>query len=343
LKDYAFRLLLFYLEKINQQNMIKKITKIDKKIGQMILISAVCLFVFGPASVFAEEMSPLDPSELGQDVAVGTPVEDIISSVSSGGLETNSDIRKIQADINDQAPEIFVSSEESQPIPEPAVGFNPETMQSLEEKGGLSSKPEIDSSTPTAFNLAVKFFERVVFKKDVEFSSRPTFDQGLEISGAPAFDKDTAGYAIIKKGNQSVEIKFENEYDSPPIITATLSLQQYKDAEVRAVAEDLLLVSDVKYIVTNATKKGFEIMMDRKADSDIPFSWHALAVNKPKTYKKKGSTPDSQEFQAASGGVSSQAEIQSDIPPLDSGPAAVQQSETSSILGGTGEPPALNQ
>ena len=67
-----------------------------------------------------------------------------------------------------------------------------------------------------------------------------------------------------------------------------LSLQQYKDPDVRAVAEDLLLISDVKYIITNVSKKGFEIMMDHKADSDIPFSWHALAVNDPSPRRRKG-------------------------------------------------------
>ena len=90
-----------------------------------------------------------------------------------------------------------------------------------------------------------------------------------------------------KEDNQSVMVEFDKGYDAPPIVTATLSLQQYKDPDVRAVAEDLLLVSDVKYIITNVSKKSFEIMMDHKADSDIPFSWHALAVNDPTTSKKR--------------------------------------------------------
>jgi len=50
----------------------------------------------------------------------------------------------------------------------------------------------------------------------------------------------------------------------------------------------LLLISDVRYIITNVSKKSFQIMMDRKADSDIPFSWHALAVNDAATAKKQG-------------------------------------------------------
>lgn len=309
--------------------MTQKITKIDKKIRKICLVLAICFLACGNFSVFAQEIVPVNPSSLGPDMAIGTPVEEIVSAVSSGGLEASGDIEKLQTDIDNQASEISVSLPESQTNPQPATNFNPGTIQSLEEKGGLSSKPEINADAPTVFNLAVKFFERVVFKKDVEFSSRPVFDQGLEISGFPTFDKDTAGYAIIKKGNQSVAVEFENDYDSPPIITATLSLQQYKNSEMRAVAEDLLLVSDVKYIVTNTTKKGFEIMMDRKADSDIPFSWHALAVNKPKIYKKKGSLPDGQGRRFSLEDATSQTESPASAP-LDAGPAAVGQSEISS-------------
>lgn len=314
--------------------MTQKTTNIDRKIRKLFFVSAVCFFAFGALSVSAEEVLPENSDVAGPDITVETPVEEIISAVSSGGLATRGDMQKVKEDIDDQATEIPVFPEESQPIPEPEVSFDPETMQTLEEKGGLSSKPEIKDDTPTVFNLAVKFFERVVFKKDVEFSSRPTFDQGLEISGSPTFDKDTAGYAIIKKGNQSVAVEFDDEYDLPPVITATLSLQQYRDDELRAAAEDLLLISDVKYIVTNATKKGFEIMMDRKADSDVPFSWHALAVKKPKTSKKKGGTPDSQ-GKSVPNEDPSQSEAQSGDAPLETGPAAVQQSESSASFGGT--------
>ena len=67
-------------------------------------------------------------------------------------------------------------------------------------------------------------------------------------------------------------------------MNANLSLGQIDNPEVKAAAEDLLLVSDVKYIITNVTTKGFEIKMDHSADSDIPFSWQAVAVRDPKTF-----------------------------------------------------------
>jgi hypothetical protein len=314
--------------------MIQKTDSNEKNITITFIFLSLCILFLGAAPAFSQELTPVIVNSIGLEMPVGTPVEEIISAVSSGGLATSADIDQLKSDAEaEQAPETLVSSEQSLPDPAPAIGFNPDSIQQLEQQGGLSSSPQVEADAPTAFKLAVKFFERAVFKKDVEFASRPKFDEGLEISGVPTFDKDTAGYAIIKKGNQSVAIEFETEYNSPPIITATLSLQQYKNVEVRAAAEDLLLISDVKYIVTNVSKKGFEIMMDRVADSDIPLSWHALSVDKPKTYKKEGSSLDENKSAAEStSGASSQSGNPSKVT-RDAGPAAVEQSERSSSLG----------
>jgi hypothetical protein len=280
--------------------------------------------------VFAQDLPMVDAGSVNEDAILGTPVEEIISAVDAGGLSANQSLASLKPDSVEQDPEISVSPDQGHSDPNPAV-FSPDSLKMLESQGGLSSAPQVNSESPTVFNLAVKFFEKVVFKKDVEFANRPKFDKGLDISGTPTFNEDTAGFAIIKKGNQSVAIDFDQKYDSPPVITATLSLQQYKDPEVRAAAEDLLLVSDVRYIVTNVSKKGFEIMMDGQAFSDIPFSWHALAVNNPKTFKNSGGSSKSGTASGSDSGNTSAAASPSDSGNNSgSGPAAVNQSETSS-------------
>lgn len=254
-------------------------------------IGIFALFIAAELSVNAQEMIPVVADSVGTDTTLGTPVDEIISAASSGGLSGVQDFSALKPDAKDQSLENSISSDPENPGAElPASKFNSDSLKDLELKGGLSSDPQINADTPTIFNLAVKFFEKAVFKKDVEFAGRPIFDDGLDISGKTTFDKDTAGFAIIKEGNQSVMVEFDKGYDSSPIVTASLSLQQYKDSDVRALAENLLFITDVKYIITNVSKKGFEIMMDKKADSEIPFSWHALAVSDPTTSKKKGET-----------------------------------------------------
>jgi hypothetical protein len=264
----------------------KKLAEI-KNAGEYILVISFFLLFFQISSAIAENFPSINPESVGANMIVGTPVDEIIAAVNGGGLSTDQDLSVLKPDVAEQTPEISDASSENSPEPEPAK-FNPDSLKYLESQGGLSSSPQIDTENPTAFKLAVKFFERVVFKKDVEFANRPKFEEGMDISGTPTFDKDTAGFAIIKKGNQSVAVDFDHEYESPPVVTATLSLQNYKNPELKAAAEDLLLISDVKYIITSVSKKGFQIMMNEEAFSDIPFSWHALAVDKPKTSKKAG-------------------------------------------------------
>jgi hypothetical protein len=268
--------------------MIQKKYAKDRNIKNFLLIMGSVSLVLTMASpAGAQELLPVGASSVGVDTTPGTPIEEIISAAGSGGLSGAQNFSALKPDTKEQTFESSISSESPPPAPE-SSGFTSDSLKNLESQGGLSSDPQIGADTPTVFNLAVKFFEKAVFKKDVEFAARPRFDAGLDISGTPTFNKDTAGYAIIKKGNQSVAVDFEEAYNSPPVVTATLSLQQYKDSDVRAVAEDLLLLSDVKYIITDVSKKSFEIKMDHKADSDIPFSWHALSVNDPTTSKKKG-------------------------------------------------------
>ncbi|HUD08890.1 MAG TPA: hypothetical protein VMQ48_02235 [Candidatus Saccharimonadales bacterium] len=296
------------------------------------IVGFLFLIFMAASSAGAQELTPVSVNSVGVNETLGTPVDEMISAATSGGLSGAQNISALKQDAKKPASESSIASDPSsdpQPTP-PTPAFSSDSLKDLESQGGLSSAPEISSAdTPAVFNLAVKFFEQVVFKKDVEFASRPMFDKGLDISGQPTFNKDTAGYAIIGKGNQSVEVDFDQAYDSPPVVTATLSLQQYKDPDVRAVAEDLLLVSDVKYIITNVSKKSFEIMMDHKADSDIPFSWHALAVNDPATANKKGEKLKSKignDLGPGNGGTAV---------PAAAGPAAVSQSNTSQAAGNT--------
>lgn len=271
---------------------IKRFFGSGSGLGKCILAVLFLFLSFHVSAVSrGQELPPVVPENIGENAEAGTPFDEFVSAAQNGGLSTRANLEEMKSDFEDQSQTLEASPVigEQLPSPEPQ-GLNPDSLKLLESRGGITSDPQMNADDQTIFKLAVKFFEQVVFKSDTEFAKRPKFDDGMEISGTPTFDKDTAGYAIIKKGNQSVAVDFDAKYDDPPVVTASLFVQPYKDSEVRAAAEDLLLISDVKYVVTNVTEKGFEIMMDRIADSDIPFSWHALAVHNPKTFKKKGDT-----------------------------------------------------
>ena len=102
---------------------------------------------------------------------------------------------------------------------------------------------------------AVTFKEETIFAKTASFFGDIVFQGKALFKRAPTFSKDTAGYALIKEGDKKVSVRFEHAYASPPIVNATLSLQSADESEVRTAKEQLLLLSDVSYIITDAVRR----------------------------------------------------------------------------------------
>ncbi len=80
----------------------------------------------------------------------------------------------------------------------------------------------------------------------------------------------------IYKNATSTDIVFDKEYLVDPIVNATITVG---DDEVLA---DKILESNVRFIITNKTKKGFTIKLASPAD--IPFSWTAFVVKDAHTF-----------------------------------------------------------
>jgi hypothetical protein len=172
-----------------------------------------------------------------------------------------------------------------------------------------------------------------------------SFQSDVEFFGLPYFNKDTAGFALIKQGVDSVDVAFTQEYLDQPIVSATISFEQAADLS-NITDEDTLnilrndaisaaqgfLGNGVNYVVTNKSKRGFTIVLNKPAPSDIRFSWIALAV-------KQATTFSSIDAPAASAPSSP-----SNLPPDNSPPA---DSGSGSGGGGTGDsttppPPAAD-
>jgi hypothetical protein len=158
-------------------------------------------------------------------------------------------------------------------LSEKSGGLETAAIKDAESDGGLIVGGTAQFNGLAIFNKVAQFFDKVIFGKEVEFA------------GGVLFNQDTAGYALVQEGSDSVRISFEKEYAAVPVINASLSLQQIQDEEVRKAAEELLLVSDVKFIITNVTAKGFEIRTSQNALSDIPFAWQAMAVKDAKIFE----------------------------------------------------------
>ena len=132
------------------------------------------------------------------------------------------------------------------------------------------------------------FFGQVIFHSDVNFQGRPTFNS------------DTAGTAVIEKGDTSVSVTFDKEYESLPIVNTSISLtfdsKNKTQAEIKAQddLEQRVLNGDIRYIITKKTTRGFTIKLNQATVQDLEFSWSAVAVKNGKTTMSDGTVTGEQ-------------------------------------------------
>jgi hypothetical protein len=155
-----------------------------------------------------------------------------------------------------------------------ATGLDVASIKDSKNSGALAFDSLATFKGGAIFQALTEFFDKVTFQGEVQFNS------------------DTAGYAIVKEKEKTVSVAFEHEYSNVPIVNVTLSLQNIDDQELRDATEELILSSDVKYMITNVSTKGFEIKVDSERDWDIPFSWQALSVKDARTFVKREDISD---------------------------------------------------
>ncbi len=118
---------------------------------------------------------------------------------------------------------------------------------------------------PTNFltKVLAEFWNKVLFKGQTEFEKNPLFS------------KDTAGLAILNMGETGVEVKFDNSFETTPIVN--ISLMADSDEEGQSLSENYV------YYVANRNQNGFVIRLNKVARNNIKFSWTALLIKDVKT------------------------------------------------------------
>lgn len=122
------------------------------------------------------------------------------------------------------------------------------------------------------------------------------FSGDVEFFGTPYFTSDTAGFAVVKAGVQTVEVKFSREYLAQPIVNASFSFEQDADLtgldeatitamqSAQVASAQAFLAEGVTFAITNKSKYGFTIVLNKPATTDVKFSWTALAVRNASTF-----------------------------------------------------------
>jgi hypothetical protein len=106
------------------------------------------------------------------------------------------------------------------------------------------------------------------------------------------FNSDTVGFATIKKGDASVDVAFDMDYDESPIVNVSLMLDPFtptpqpdnpkasEGANTKITIEERIFAENIDYLITKRTTNGFTILLRRPAVEDISFSWIALEAGK---------------------------------------------------------------
>jgi len=110
------------------------------------------------------------------------------------------------------------------------------------------------------------FKEAARFQSDANFEQNVTVQGDTNLQGHTSFGNDTAGFATVKLGQQSIIVTFTKPFAAPPVITLSLGDGKFATYSYRKV-----------------TANSFEIILKDPATEDLTFSWTALSVNNPKT------------------------------------------------------------
>jgi len=123
------------------------------------------------------------------------------------------------------------------------------------------------------------------FFGDVVFKSKTSFE------GPVSFSNDFGGTALMERGVDKVEVEFDKEFDEAPILNASVTFNEVKDKDGKVVPTDDLrkeyFAKEYEYIIVDKSKKGFVIVLNKKAESDITFTWTAIRVKDPRNIQSR--------------------------------------------------------
>jgi hypothetical protein len=141
-------------------------------------------------------------------------------------------------------------------------------------KNGLTIDVPAEFKSKSIFDSIVEFVSHVIFRGDVDFLGRPTFNA------------DTGGYATIRQGEDSIRVDFSKEYQYPPIVNASIVIDDVDQTDPVAVKiqkdmEESLFNDSAGFIITQRSAKGFTIKLKQPSLHDLKFNWTAIAIKDP--------------------------------------------------------------
>jgi hypothetical protein len=148
-------------------------------------------------------------------------------------------------------------------------------------KLGYKEDEELQSIFTDKIAAALEILAPEVYTKGLLVDAISSFNNevvnmmsDVEFFGTPYLNKDTAGFAVIKKGAKEVHVTFGKQYIEQPIVNVTITFEE-------GGGEEDVFKNDIRYLVTRKGVSGFTVLLNKGASSDTKFSWTAFAVKNP--------------------------------------------------------------
>jgi len=122
-------------------------------------------------------------------------------------------------------------------------------------------------------NDVAQFNNMVFFEGVTEFKDKAQFKKEVTLERAPVMGSDAAGKVTVRKGEQSARINFAQNYNKVPYVQANWYFENQVNNELRKN----IFNNDIRYIISNVDKSGFEIELNKAAPNDLSFFWTAFS------------------------------------------------------------------
>ena len=86
-----------------------------------------------------------------------------------------------------------------------------------------------------------------------------------------------------------MDVEFTRQYLAQPIVNASFSFEQDGEGSEETKAANIaqartFLGEGITFVITNKSDRGFTIVLNRPASTDVKFSWTAFAVRNATTF-----------------------------------------------------------
>jgi hypothetical protein len=139
---------------------------------------------------------------------------------------------------------------------------------------GLAVGADLTASGSSTFVGSSIFQALVTFLNNIIIKGNALFE------GHVTFNSDTAGIAVIASSTTTVDVLFDKPYETPPVVTISLSLKEATDSA--------FMTEGVQAAVAGVNEKGFTIVLSEPVPRDLEYNWVAIAVKDKRRTVGKG-------------------------------------------------------